>query len=422
MTERNSSQPRGRAMSDAALDDALATWPMPERDAMEWDEAAARVEERIESGAVPSEISATLTDDDLFAAPLGAEKDEIGSPDSVPDQPVSVSARSARPRRSFKDLAELAKSTPPPVLVEAGVGVEAGVAAAAAIEVEGEIAAAAVAPVAVAAVPQAAPANVVAISAVKPKPPEEKKRSAAVVAGVAAALALAATIAMYVRTSHRDEASAPVAQTAPPVTATQATTKPSAVAAPHDDAIDPMALPLANAPTATATMTGMLPMAPPTTATVSTALASASAPPAASAAPSSDPAIVASAAPSASGTLEDQMRQAAGPSVSATAAPPTSADTSTGPSGNVPGKPSQGAVSGAIGAVMPAARACLEPEDPVSHATIVFRSDGSVKSVSIEGGVAGKPQEACVRAALMKAHVPPFAQSDFMGFATIRPN
>jgi hypothetical protein len=116
------------------------------------------------------------------------------------------------------------------------------------------------------------------------------------------------------------------------------------------------------------------------------------------------------------------MRQAAGPSVSATAAPPTAADTSTGATGNVPGKPSQGAVSGAIGAVMPAARACLEAEDPVSHATIVFRSDGSVKSVSIDGGIAGKPQEACVRAALMRAHVPPFAQPDFMGFATIRPN
>ena len=116
------------------------------------------------------------------------------------------------------------------------------------------------------------------------------------------------------------------------------------------------------------------------------------------------------------------MRQAAGPSVSATGEPPAAADTSTGPIGNVPMKPSQGVVSGALGAVMPAARACLDADDPVSHATIVFRSDGSVKSVSIEGGIAGKPHEACVRAALMKARVPPFAQPDFMGFATIRPN
>jgi len=408
-------------MSDAAFDEALAAWPMAERDAMEWDEAAARVEERIDAGASAGDISAALSDDALFAAPLDAERNEPGARDSVPpEEPVSISARSVRPRRSFKDLADLAKSTtPPPVLVEEGVGVEAGVAAAAAIEVEGEIAAAAVAPEVAAAVPQAAAAIVVPIGAAKAKPQGEKKPSGAVIAAAVAAFALAATVAMYVRTSRHDQSPAPVAQTPAPATATQAAVKPTATAAPHDDAIDPMALPLANAPTAT--MTGMLPMAPVSPATP---VAIASAPPAvaASAAASSDPAAVASAAPNSSGTLEDQMRQAAGPSVSATAAPPTAADTSTGATGNVPGKPSQGAVSGAIGAVMPAARACLEAEDPVSHATIVFRSDGSVKSVSIDGGIAGKPQEACVRAALIRAHVPPFAQPDFMGFATIRPN
>jgi len=143
MTERDSSQPGGRvrggSMSDAAVDEALAAWPMAERDAMEWDEAAARVEERIDAGASAGDISAALSDDALFAAPLDAERDEPGARDSVPpEEPVSISARSVRPRRSFKDLADLAKSTtPPPVLVEAGVGVEAGVAAAAAIEVEG---------------------------------------------------------------------------------------------------------------------------------------------------------------------------------------------------------------------------------------------------------------------------------------------
>jgi hypothetical protein len=431
MTERDSSQPggsrardriQGGASSEAAIDEALGAWPMAERDAMEWDEAAARVEERIDSGAVPGEISATLTDDDLFAAPLAAERDELGSPDSMSDQPVSVSSRSARPRRSFKDLAELAKSTPPPVLVEAGVGVEAGIAAAAAVEVEAEIAAAAEAPVAVAAVAQAPTGVVVPIGGAKSAAPRAKKRYGLLIANVSVTLAIAAGTIFYLRSPRHDHAPEPVAQT--PATATQPAAKPSAAVEPKkDDAIDPMALPLANAPTATTApnmpvATGVLPMAPPT-APVPIAVASAA--PSASAVPSSDPAV-ASAAPASSGGLEDQMRQAAGPSVSATAVPPTAADTSTGSSGSVPFKPSQGAVSGALGAVMPAARACLDADDPVSHATIVFRSDGSVKSVSIDGGVAGKPQEACVRAALLKAHVPPFAQPEFTGFATIRPN
>jgi hypothetical protein len=426
MTERDSSA-RRVGMSEAALDEALASWPMPERDAMEWDEAAARVEDRILAGGAPGEMSALLSDDEIFAAPLPAAHDEIGGPDSVPpEQPVSISSRSVRPRRSFKDLADLAKSAPPPsaliepVLIETGVGVEAGIAAAAAVEVEGEIAAAADAPRAVAAVPQASTGVVVPIGDAKAKPPVEKqKRSGLLIANVIGALAIAAAAVFFVRSRHAEPPPAPVAQTPPPATATPVAAKATA-AAPHDDAIDPMALPLVSAPTAT--MTGVLPMAP---ATALAPVAIASGPPSASAsaAPSSDPAAtVASAAPSSSATLEDQMRQAAGPSVSATGEPPAAADTSTGPIGNVPMKPSQGVVSGALGAVMPAARACLDADDPVSHATVVFRSDGSVKSVSIEGGIAGKPQEACVRAALMKARVPPFAQPDFMGFATIRPN
>ncbi len=209
MTERNSSQPRGRAMSDAAVDGALAAWPMPERDAMEWDEAAARVEERIESGATPSEISATLTDDDLFAAPLDAERDEarMAEESIPPEQPVSVNSRSARPRRSFKDLAELAKSTPPPVLVEAGVGVEAGVAAAAVIEVEGEMAAAAPVAAAESSWRRCRKRRTSSRSA-RRRQSSRKRRSGAPPSwrALPQLLALAATIAMYVRTSqHRSD-------------------------------------------------------------------------------------------------------------------------------------------------------------------------------------------------------------------------
>ncbi len=69
---------------------------------------------------------------------------------------------------------------------------------------------------------------------------------------------------------------------------------------------------------------------------------------------------------------------------------------------------------------MPSARACLGPDDPISRAQVTFQSDGSVQSVSVSGGASGKPAEACIRAALMKARVAPFAQPTFTAPATIR--
>jgi hypothetical protein len=71
---------------------------------------------------------------------------------------------------------------------------------------------------------------------------------------------------------------------------------------------------------------------------------------------------------------------------------------------------------------MPGARACLGPDDAVSHATVTFKSDGSVQSVAISGGAAGKPAEGCIRAALSKARVQPFVQPTFTAPATVRPN
>jgi hypothetical protein len=92
------------------------------------------------------------------------------------------------------------------------------------------------------------------------------------------------------------------------------------------------------------------------------------------------------------------------------------------PTGNVPQKPSQGAVTGAIGAVLPGARACLGPDDPVSRATIVFTSAGTVQSVSVSGNAAGKPAEACIKGALTKAKVQPFAEPTYSANITVRHN
>jgi hypothetical protein len=144
-------------------------------------------------------------------------------------------------------------------------------------------------------------------------------------------------------------------------------------------------------------------------------------------APKVDPKLVAKdlpASPTApADSLAGAMKNAVGPSDQ-----PSPAAQGTGGSdgpqfapGSVPQKPSQGAVTGAIGANLPGARACLKPDDPVSRATITFGSAGTVTSVTVSGGAAGKPAEACIKNALGKAKVPPFAQPTYSANVTVRP-
>lgn len=89
--------------------------------------------------------------------------------------------------------------------------------------------------------------------------------------------------------------------------------------------------------------------------------------------------------------------------------------------GDLPDKPSTGAVQAAVGSVMGGARACVAGQDGPSRATVTFGSDGRVQSVSVSGPAAGTPAEACIRAALSKARVQPFARSSFSVGATVRP-
>jgi hypothetical protein len=89
--------------------------------------------------------------------------------------------------------------------------------------------------------------------------------------------------------------------------------------------------------------------------------------------------------------------------------------------GDLPDKPSTGAVQAAIGSVMGSARACVAGQGEDSRASISFGSDGRVKSVGVSGKAAGTPAEACIRAALSKARVQPFARPSFSVGATIRP-
>lgn len=81
-------------------------------------------------------------------------------------------------------------------------------------------------------------------------------------------------------------------------------------------------------------------------------------------------------------------------------------------------RPSPGAVVGAIGAVLPAARACLGADDPVRAGEITFRSDGAVARVRLAGA---RPTDACVTAALSRARVEPFVEETFTTRVTVRP-
>lgn len=124
--------------------------------------------------------------------------------------------------------------------------------------------------------------------------------------------------------------------------------------------------------------------------------------------------------PSPAGDLGTAIKKEVGDELPKT--PAAAATGGNAPTGNVAQKPSQGAVTGAIGAVLPDARACLGPDDPISRASIVFSSTGSVQSVSVSGAAAGKPAEACIKGALMKAKLQPFAEPTYQANITIRHN
>lgn len=254
--------------------------------------------------------------------------------------------------------------------------------------------------------------------------PAEKKRSGAVVAlvtaGIVALGAAAAGGFLYMK-SHAVQAEPVAMNTVAPapaepvaVAVAEATTPAPAEAepapAPEDEgAMDPAALP-------TAAPQGKATHAPRAAAKVA---AKPAAKPEGPAKMTEKDLAAAPAGPA--GDLGAAMKKEVGDD-SASKATPAAATNGKAAAGNVPQKPSQGAVTGAIGAVLPGARACLGPDDPISRASIVFTSGGSVESVRVSGAAAGKPAEACIKGALTKAKVQPFAEPTYTANVTIRHN
>jgi len=286
---------------------------------------------------------------------------------------------------------------------------------------------AAVAPAAASAVAQVTPASTPK-KAEKPKPSDGKKSGGAVIVigALVAAAAIAAGGVFYVRSQHTHKDVVATTPTAPDKA--QDKTKAATTATPAGTAavLAQAETESANTDTTTGQTGGakssfrfhanMKPgpgQASPT--------ASDNAPP-----PDAvDPKLVANiptgGAGGNSGDLSEAMKAAAQGGTGLG----QQAQTNEGPKyapGSVAQRPSQGQVAGAIGGVMPAAKQCLGSDDPVSRATVTLQSDGTVKSVTVTGFAAGKPQEACIKSALSKMKVDPFAEATYPVPVTIRPN
>jgi hypothetical protein len=118
--------------------------------------------------------------------------------------------------------------------------------------------------------------------------------------------------------------------------------------------------------------------------------------------------------------LANAMEKAAGSQLGGGSVPPPSTRVDTGPS-DVPEIPPQGAILGAIGAKRQAAKACVRGLNDPSRATLVFASSGSVQSVSVSGGAAGTPAEACLKKVFTKVSVDPFRRATYTSSTTISP-
>lgn len=240
-----------------------------------------------------------------------------------------------------------------------------------------------------------------------PRPPRAARPKARRAVRVAAALALAAGLVVVVRRAPR-VAEVPM----PTELVAVAAAKPAPVPAPsHDGLADPASLPVAEEPAHDALR--VAPAAP--SARAAAARPSTAAKPEAPAAPDDAElrAAMAAAPAGAPGDLGAALRTAVGAKDEATSAKVDTTDPNARQL-----RPSQGAVVGAINSVLPGARACLGPDDPIRSGSIVFRADGAVARVDMKGE---KDADACIRAALAKARVAPFVDDTFTTRVTVRP-
>lgn len=250
-----------------------------------------------------------------------------------------------------------------------------------------------------------------AATTVRPAAAAPSNHRGVVIGVIGGALALAACVALFVRGSGEDErtSAALAAQKAAdaPAAVVAAGAKPGtpSPAATNDGVLSPEAL--------AATPAALQDDAKPGVAKAGGGAVAGAAAPASKAAPgtSAQPQQLAV-------VLEDDLQPAEPPPAAPKAEPVTepALKPAEGNSGSVPLNPSAGAVSAALSSVRSGAQACLAGQTEPATAVVTFAADGHVLRVS-----AGGPASACIKAALSKAQIAPFAKDSFSATTTIRP-
>jgi translation initiation factor IF-2 len=247
---------------------------------------------------------------------------------------------------------------------------------------------------------------------VQPAKPAGAKRGA-IIGIVGAALALAAGVALFMKSGDSPTPTSAAleaerAADAPAAAAPKMAAPAAAAARANDGVVSPEAL-ASSAPEA--------PAPAPALARENAKAGAAKAASAPGAAPASKSAPPAEAKQVAVVLDEDPAPPQAAPAEhKPEPAPEPQMRPAEGNTDSVPLNPSAGAVSTALGSVRNSAQACLAGQsDPVT-AVVTFAADGHVLRVSAAGS-----SGACIQAALSKAHIAPFAKESFSATTTIRP-
>ncbi|HTQ06864.1 MAG TPA: hypothetical protein VMI54_23565 [Polyangiaceae bacterium] len=393
---------------------ALRSAPLREPD---WDAFATRVDAALAAGGA--------TDDALLLPPLPESIEDGSEPSGGPHEPLAPSTiateAAASSTRETTSLADLARAT----LARRGAKEAVDLAKeslAIASQGRGNMEPVAPAPAAATIVVDREDST---FPSARRQRAADRERAAMDTRGpwigvAIAAVGLAAGFGLYLTSKRTRVVEVPVAQNAAPAAVTAAQATSTALAEPKPEpapvateapAVTPDALP----PVAEK-------KAEPTEAPGALASAERISP------KPSSPALAAHAPATPNGAhaekvVLDEDRAANGAGAAAKPAPSDAlrpAELTSNGSG-ISDRPSTGAAQAAVGAVLGAARACLAGQPQPSNATLVFGSNGEVTSVNVSGPAAGTPAAACVKGALGKARVQPFAAQSFSLGVTVRP-
>jgi len=410
----SSGEQRGPRLPERA-EALLADWPAPQKSEAYWEERALGVTNQL------GEVAQGSTPDALLEAPLPAEPGEGAQPEFLRAAPAAAArpqslaelaraVRDSKPEESLKDIAAASLSLSSRARGEAAeVAARLQRAASAAVtstplpdKTKSE------APT----VPVSARAAEVEKDAAAKAPPKmvhvsKPSRSrgvAPVLMAAAGALALAATALIFVRA--KTQSSEPIAP-GEPVAAVASAAAPHELAPPQAEQPRPLAveeLPGRPGPVAQAPVPALRPQ------------------------PSGERLALRATKPGAKSEKVVLEESAPKPAPAEAPKPAASVDPNEPPlrpadgkSAELPDKPAAGAVQAAINNVKASAAACIAAHDQPSTAVITFGSDGRVRSVVVGGGAANTPAAGCIRAALTKARVAPFAKDTFSVSTTIRP-